>query len=80
MLLLSGMAIDKMIASRHIIFIAFEYKCISHLSSDVTELSSGVCLGDPGASDAVTCSAVWDVDGDGRNEVLIGTYGMVREL
>lgn len=36
-------------------------------------------LPESGAQDAVLCCTVCDIDHDGQNEVLIGTYGQVRE-
>ena len=30
--------------------------------------------------DSVTCSCVADIDFDGNNEIILGTYGQVKEI
>jgi len=41
-------------------------------------LDSCLILPDSEHYDAVLCSAIADVDMDGRHEIVLGTYGQVR--
>lgn len=49
--------------------------CLSY--RDFANVGKGFRLPESGANDAVTCCIVCDIDQDGNNEILIGTYGQV---
>ena len=57
-----------------------KFSVYPHFCRNVLEcgLSQALTLGDSDKYDCALCGCVADVDLDGSNEVIIGTYGQVR--
>lgn len=51
-----------------------------HILNDGLDLASQFSLPDSDKFDCVTCGHISDIDMDGKNEILLGTYGQVSFL
>ncbi|KAK7072616.1 hypothetical protein SK128_002576 [Halocaridina rubra] len=66
---------DKRVEESNVVVPSSLESCFVY--KNVFDECTGCLLDDTDANDVVTCCIVCDIDHDGQNEVLIGTYGQV---